>query len=1060
MNYNFYHKTILRTPLKPLKTNFNAEELCVLFTQKEVQEALFLSSPNLLNEFIKWQNGEITDKTEVEKLIYSLLKYALRMHNRCTPYGLFAGCGVIENSNHNNIIISKKSYQRSTRLDMNFTCALAQELAKKPFIQSHLKFYPNTSIYNLHDKIRYVEYFYKDKRRIHQINAVDNTIYLQKIIQKAKQGVTIRQLSELLVCEEINYEEAEYFINDVIDSQLLICELEPSVTGEELLSQILTILNKIKKENQNLELLKIINILDNVQKEIQKIDKKIGNNITEYESLSEKLKKLDIPLDVNKLFQTDLYISPNISNNQDDNINRESIYEKMLVKALKILNKLSHFKENPNLKTFKEKIYQRYEEDEVSLSKLLDTESGIGYNNNNQTGDVNPLIENLLLNEVDSDSVELALNKKQSFLFKRLIKANQDKEYSITINSKDVEKFEENWNNYPDSIAIMYTHVGNNNGLPLLTFKNAGGSSAISLLGRFGAGNKEIEEIVKEVALHEQNLNTDKIIASILHLPESRTGNILLRPIVREYEIPYLSKSTLPRKQQILLDDLFVSIRNNKIILRSKRLNKEIITRLDNAHNYSFNALPIYYFLCDMQTQNIQEDTYFDWGNLKNNFSFLPRVEIEGVIVSLATWQLKKDKFKLLLEKNNLIKNALEWQEKWQLPDLVLLADGDNELLINLKDELSLSMFIAEINKRDAIVLKEFLFDEKTALVKDGKGNVYTNEFITILQKQLLEYPTLEEDKLPVLTKNKIERTFSIGSEWLYYKIYCGVKIADKILTEVIKPLTEQLIKNKLIDNWFFIRYADPDVHLRLRFHLSDTSKIGEVVSLFYKAANEYQTSGLIWKIQTDTYQREIERYGVATMILSEQLFYYDSKYTIKFLDQIKGSEGEELRWLFGIKTIDELLNLFQYKTEDKLILLEHLKTGFALEFNMNKNLKMQLDKKYRDKRNSIETFLWDDEQLNKKYQFITILLKVNNKNITPIAHEILSMQQNNSLELPLNDLLASYIHMFLNRLFKNKQRLHEMIIYDFMWRSYRSELAKKLPYKESEEQPNSNQKN
>lgn len=1059
MNYNFYHKTILRTPLKPLKTNFSVEELCVLFTQKEVQEALFLSSPNLLNEFIKWQNGEITDKTEVEKLIYSLLKYALRMHNRCTPYGLFAGCGVIENSNHNNIIISKKSYQRNTRLDMNFSCSLAQELAKKSFIKPHLKFYPNTSIYNLHDKIRYVEYFYKDKRRIHQISAVDNTIYLQKIIQKAKQGETIHQLVESLVCEGINYEEAEYFINDVIESQLLVSELEPSVTGEELLSQILMILSKINKENQNLELLKVINILDTVQKEIQKIDEKIGNNITEYESLSEKLKKLDIPLDVNKLFQTDLYISANISNNQD-NINRESIHEKMLIKALKILNKLSHFKENPNLKTFKEKFYQRYEDDEVSLSKLLDTESGIGYNNNNQTGDINPLIENLLLNEVDSVSVEFGLNKKQSFLFKRLIKANQDKEYTITINSKDVEKFEENWNNYPDSIAIMYTHVGNNKGLPLLTFKNAGGSSAINLLGRFGAGNKKIEKIVQEVAQHEQNLNTDKIIASILHLPESRTGNILLRPIVREYEIPYLSKSILPTEQQILLDDLFVSIRNNKIILRSKRLNKEIITRLDNAHNYSFNALPIYYFLCDMQTQNIQEDTYFDWGNLKNNFSFLPRVEIEGVIVSLATWQLKKEEFKLLLEKNNLIKNTLEWQEKWKLPDLVLLADGDNELLINLKNELSLNMFIAEIKKRDALILKEFLFDEKTTLVKDKQGNAYINEFITILQKQHPQTSSLEKEVTYQSTNIKIPRSFSLGSEWLYYKIYCGVKTADKILIEVIKPLTEQLIKNKLIANWFFIRYADPDVHLRLRFHLSDISKIGEVIRLFYNAVNEYQESGLIWKIQADTYQREIERYGVATMNLSEQLFCHNSNYTIEFLNQINGNEGEELRWLFGIKTVDELLSLFQYKTKHKLLLLEKLKTGFALEFNMNKNLKMQLDKKYRDKRNSIEAFLLYDEQFNKKYQFITTLLKVNNENITPIVQEILYMQQNKSLELPLNDLLVSYIHMFLNRLFKNKQRLHEMVIYDFIWRTYRSELAKKVPYSGNEVKPNSNQRN
>jgi hypothetical protein len=135
MNYIFHHSQLLRTPLKPIKTSFSDGELKQLFSQKEVKEALFLSSPNLLNEFEKWKKGELTNKSEEEKLIISLLKYALRMHNRCTPFGLFAGCGRIENT-ENNIVINTVGNRR-TRLDMNFTSALAQELSKLPFIQKH-----------------------------------------------------------------------------------------------------------------------------------------------------------------------------------------------------------------------------------------------------------------------------------------------------------------------------------------------------------------------------------------------------------------------------------------------------------------------------------------------------------------------------------------------------------------------------------------------------------------------------------------------------------------------------------------------------------------------------------------------------------------------------------------------------------------------------------------------------------------------------------------------------------------------------------------------------------
>ncbi|MBV6485708.1 MAG: Nisin biosynthesis protein NisB [Flavobacteriales bacterium] len=1054
IDYLFNINIIFRTPLKFFKSRFNKEELQQFFTQKDVQEALFLSSPNLLSEFKKWQNGGITAKTEEEKLIFSLLKYALRMHSRCTPYGLFASCGVVENNDDNNIIISKEDYKRSTRLDMNFTCALALELAKKPFIQPFLKFYPNTSIYRLHDKIRYIEYFYRDKRRIHQISAVDNSDYLQQIIEKSKQGATLRQLAELLTNEEIGYTEAEAFVKEIIDAEILVSELEPSVTGEELLIQILNVLINIRQNHPNVELNQLISVLQFTQNNLLNVDVKIGNEINIYENIADYLKQLNIPFELNKLFQTDLFLSnkPSISETNEKNKNA-------LTKALRVLNKLSFIRENANLKSFKESFYQRYEDQEVLLAEVLDNETGIGYSaNNNQTGDYSPLVEQLILPASMDVANEFKYYKQQSFLFKKLIKAHQYKEKTISIKEEDVKEFEEDWSNLPESISVMYSHLGIKNGESKLSLASVGGSSAINLLGRFGAGNKDIEEVIREVAQHEQNLNPDKIIASVLHLPESRTGNILFRPIIREYEIPYLSKSTLPQEQQILLDDLFVSVRNNKIILRSKRLNKEVIPRLDNAHNYSYNALPVYHFLCDLQIQNLREGLFFDWGSLKNEFSFLPRVEIENVVINSATWQLQKEQFKILFEKNNINKDVIEWQEKWQIPDLILLVEGDNELLIDLKNDWSLKMFISEIKNQQFIVLKEFLFEKETAFVKDNQGNSYTNEFIAILQKNTStpsQTKESEDKQSYSATKEEtkimeqfhpevvVSRSFPIGSEWLYYKIYCGVKTADNILTAVIKPLTELLIKQQLIDSWFFIRYADPDVHLRIRFHFSDTSKIGEVIRLFYKAVNEYQVSGLIWKIQTDTYQREIERYGKLSMILSEQLFFFDSSCTINLLSKIKGNEGEELRWLFGIKAVDELLNVFQYTTEQKLYLLEKLKTGFAVEFNMNKSLKIQLDKKYRDKRNIIEIFLLDDTELNKKYGFITTLLNTHKTNISPVVQQILNMGQSNMLELPLNDLSASYIHMLLNRLFKNKQRLHEMVVYDFMWRTYRSVLAK-----------------
>ena len=63
------------------------------------------------------------------------------------------------------------------------------------------------------------------------------------------------------------------------------------------------------------------------------------------------------------------------------------------------------------------------------------------------------------------------------------------------------------------------------------------------------------------------------------------------------------------------------------------------------------------------------------------------------------------------------------------------------------------------------------------------------------------------------------QRTFFIGSNWLYYKFYTGPKTADVVLTELVKPVGEKFIKQQKLDHWFFIRYADPQKHLRVRYH-------------------------------------------------------------------------------------------------------------------------------------------------------------------------------------------------------------------------------------------------
>ncbi|WP_411029291.1 thiopeptide-type bacteriocin biosynthesis protein [Spongiimicrobium sp. 3-5] len=292
------------------------------------------------------------------------------------------------------------------------------------------------------------------------------------------------------------------------------------------------------------------------------------------------------------------------------------------------------------------------------------------------------------------------------------------------------------------------------------------------------------------------------------------------------------------------------------------------------------------------------------------------------------------------------------------------------------------------------------------------------------------------------------QRNFILGDSWLYYKIYTGPKTSDTVLTEIIKPVSELLKEGNSIDRWFFIRYADPKHHLRVRFHYTNKENIGTIINVLYPYLKKFVDQDLIWKIQIDTYQRELERYGNNTMELAEELFYRDSQLIVNFLDMIEGDEGEELRWLFALRAMDAQLNSFQYDDNRKMELLDRLKTAFGNEFGISRPLKKQLDEKYREERKKIEEFMALTFEDNSDYEPILAVINDKEERAKQIAKEILKHNAQESLQMGLDDLMVSYLHMHMNRLFKSKNRLHELVCYDFLHRYYKSMIARKKSQK------------
>lgn len=1004
------------------------------YKELNLDETLYLASPELYQQYIKWLGGEL-DKKQEDKLLITLFKYLLRMSSRSTPFGLFAGCATGDIANDTRIVVSTQDrYITHSRLDMNYVGELASLLAANPLISGHLKYFPNSSIYRVHDQYRYAGYSINNKIRSYKVISVNYSPYLEKILEAARNGVLLRALVPLLMEEDITEEEAQDFIGEIVSSQILLSELEPTVTGEEFFY-------KLKK---NISLLPQTDDLSLKLERIADLLEPGDNSLARFQEIFGLIKSLGVDTTSKDLIQTDLFFR-----HESNQIGQGAI--QWLLKDAEKLYRLFPYTTIQDQDNFKSEFYARYEDQEIPLAMALDADVGVGYGlfrTNSETGNA-PLIDGVGWNDAAPDN-SMLISPLGMLKIKKYTEALKRQETQILITEEEIQSLaQDSYRNFiPSSLFMIGDLLAGNasdvdNGNFEFVLKACSGPSAGNLLARFCHGDPELAQRVHQAADKEKMLYADQIVAEIVHLPSSRMGNVLLRPLLREYEIPYLCTPGTTGDFTLTLDDLFVSVKNNRIVLRSRRLNKEILPRLTTAHGYGRSTLMIYKFLCDLQYQGAANSLFWNWGILDGQ-EFLPRVQVGRIIVSKAAWNLnKKDYPELEIKGTDHLRFIDGLRNKLKLPRYVVLVEGENELMVDLTNEVNIRILVDEWKKKGSIRLAECLSTPENCFIKDGQGRRYVNEFIfPISSDQPQRLATINFETQKGTTK----RSFGPGSEWLYIKLYSGTSASDLLLATHIYPIAERLLRENKIQKWFYIRFFDPDSHIRLRFYNGAAPDFWAVVmEQLHSELVDLLDMQVISRFQIDTYKREIERYGEDSMEVSETIFFHDSMAIAQCLQLLEGEDSELYRWLFSLKNIDCLLNDFNFPLAKKLEFITGMRDSFFREFNGNVSLNQDLNENYR-----------------KNSAYIRDVMGVNNNNGQGIPREtdlgysrlndIFAERSNNWAyaiaalgakgELVARNLLPSYIHMSLNRLFVSSHRKHELVIYHFLQKFYGSQLA------------------
>lgn len=996
----------------------------------EVREAIFLASPDLDERIDDWRQP--LEEQKGRRIELALARYWIRMAGRPTPFGLFAGCTVGSTGDETMLkLMERNRYRRHTRFDSDFLFATLAHIENDPALVKSLSYRPNSSLYPVGDKLRYAESRRRGEVCSHHLVAVEATDYIRTVLESAAGGATVNDLARAVVSfdPEIDNEEAEAFVEQLIENQVLVSNISPAVTGPEPVHELVSTLKRCESVAW------IGDRLAQVQTAFEGWDGQgLGIDPRRYRAVVASLEELPAPVHAARLFQVDL-----VKPGADVRLGPEVVED--VSRGVRLLHRLHGKAFEQGLSQFRAAFLERYDSREVPLVEALDEEAGLPFQLMNQiAGDGSPLLRGLQLPPRD-DADSKHWGPFERLRFRKLADALSRGSRELVLTEDDLATIGTgHMVPLPQAFSVEFTLcAASESAIALGDYRvligGVLGPSGARLLGRFCHADPELTQRIAAHLEADEAHDPDALYAEIVHLPAGRVGNVILRPVLRGYEIPYLGRSGVPPERQIPVTDLMLSVVGNRFVLRSERLGRVIIPRLTSAHDFVYGSLPIYRFLSAIQGQATNPWMTWSWGILQE-VPFLPRVASGRVVLSRARWQIGEKTLQRLHEARGAerYRRFQAWREESGIDRHVLVADGDNKLPLDLDSELAVDVFVELTGRRSSAALDEMLPGPDELCVRGPEGR-FAHEIIMPFERRPEERSA--RVARPTCTAT---RRFVPGSEWLYAKLYASPSNIDRILREFVRPFSRKVVQDGDSDRWFFMRYPDPDWHVRLRFHGKPDVLGGRLLPALHAAVRPFVDNGLVWRLQFDTYEREMERYGGdAGIECSERLFCADSEAVLEILACVSGDGEADARWRAALVGIDRLLADFGSDPRAQREILGRLREAFRSEFRVDKTLHVQLGSKFRKEHPSIDRLLSPDGADSGLPSEVHEALRRRSDRLFPVVAALDEERKTGRLTLAIPELLDSYIHMHVNRLLRSEHRAHELVLYDFLDRYYGS---------------------
>ncbi|MFF3733417.1 lantibiotic dehydratase [Streptomyces sp. NPDC002476] len=325
-------------------------------------------------------------------------------------------------------------------------------------------------------------------------------------------------------------------------------------------------------------------------------------------------------------------------------------------------------------------------------------------------------------------------------------------------------------------------------------------------------------------------------------------------------------------------EDLAVGCDGRRMYLAAPERGHRVEAVGMNALNLHTHTPPLVRFLTELSRAQCAQVTIFDWGAAAA-MPFLPRLRYGHTVLAPARWRLEASELPGRTRPRAEWDTAvIDWRARRRLPHRVYLVEDDRHLFLDLDEAGHRTLLRQHLDRTHLAVLVEA--PEPEAYGWCG-GRVHE----VVVPLKATRPPTWPPLPAPTRARalSPAQSQTPAASSMLLAALYGDPRRQDTLLSQHLPGLLEQLGNPQ----WWFIRFRDPDQHLRVRIALPDPGAFVQTARIVSVWANELRSAGLLADLRYPTSYREMGRWGSGTAWeAAEEVFRADSRAVLAQLAQ------------------------------------------------------------------------------------------------------------------------------------------------------------------------------